>query len=243
MPDQSSSDFFPKIVLGIAAHPDDLDFSASGSMSKWAELGSDIYYLILTDGSKGTDNRSMTSKQLTQIREKEQRQAAKIIGAKNVFFLNYPDGMLEVTMDLKRDIVRIIRRIKPDTVVTMDPSVLYEIGWNFINHSDHRAAGQSAIDAVFPLARDFLVFPELLADEKLEPHKVSNLLLVNFTKSNFAVDISSTINTKLDALRAHSSQITGGEKVFNMIKDRSKQAGEEHGYDYAEKFIKIELMG
>jgi LmbE family N-acetylglucosaminyl deacetylase len=124
----------------------------------------------------------------------------------------------------------------------MDPTVLYELSWNFINHSDHRAAGQAAIDAVFPLARDFLVFPELFNDEKLEPHKVANLLLVNFSKSNFVVDISLTIDKKLNALREHSSQIPGGEKIFEMIKDRSKQFGVESGYDYAEKFIKIELM-
>ena len=242
MPDTSDIEFKPKIVLGIAAHPDDLDFSASGSMSKWALEGAEVYYLILTDGSKGSEDRSMTGPQLTKIRMDEQRVAAKVIGAKDVFFLDYPDGMLEVSMDLKRDIVRVIRKVKPDTVVTMDPTILYDLGWNFVNHSDHRAAGQAAIDAVFPLARDFLVFPELHQNEGLEPHKVQNLLLVNFTKANFVVDISSTLDKKINALKEHRSQIKDDGNLSKMITERSHQAGLEHGYDYAEKFIKIEMM-
>jgi LmbE family N-acetylglucosaminyl deacetylase len=144
-------------------------------------------------------------------------------------------------MDLKRDIVRVIRTIRPDTVVTTDPTVLYELGWNFVNHSDHRAAGQAAIDSVFPLARDFLVFPELLSKENLEPHKVKNLLLVNFTKANLVIDISSTIEKKLAALREHKSQIS--EESIKMVTERSKKMAEEDGYDYAERFVKIEVMG
>jgi len=241
MPDKTSLEFSPKIVLGIAAHPDDLDFSASGSFAKWANDGAKIYYLIITDGSKGTDNRKLTQKQLIKIRRDEQINAAKTVGAEDVFFLNYPDGMLEVTMELKRDIVRIIRTVRPDTVVTMDPTVLYELGWNFINHSDHRAAGQAAIDAVFPLARDFLVFPELHQNENLEPHKVKNLLLVNFTKANFTVDISSTIDKKLAALRQHKSQIS--EDNIKMVTDRSQRIAEDDGFKYAERFVKIEVMG
>jgi LmbE family N-acetylglucosaminyl deacetylase len=240
MPKQEISDFIPKIVLGIAAHPDDLDFSASGSFAKWAKAGADVYYLIITDGSKGTDDRSLTSKDLIKIRQQEQINASKAVGAKDVFFLNYPDGMLEVTMDLKRDIVRVIRTIRPDTVVTTDPTVVYELGWNFVNHSDHRAAGQAAIDSVFPLARDFLVFPELLEKEALEPHKVKNLLLVNFTKANLVVDISSTIEQKLAALRAHVSQIS--EESIKMVTERSKKMAEENGLEYSERFVKIEVM-
>jgi LmbE family N-acetylglucosaminyl deacetylase len=241
MPNKSKKEFIPKIVLGIAAHPDDLDFSASGSFSKWSAKGAKVYYLILTDGSKGSDDKSMTGAELSKIRHKEQLQAAKVVGAKQVFFLDYPDGLLEVSMELKRDIVRVIRSVKPDTVVTMDPTMLYELDWNFINHSDHRAAGQAAIDAVFPLARDFLVFPELHDNEGLEPHKVTNLLLVNFSKTNFVVDISSTIDLKIAALKEHRSQIKDDEQTFKMISDRSSQAGREHGYKFAEKFIKIEL--
>jgi len=241
MPDQKTVNFSPQIVLGIAAHPDDLDFSASGSFAKWANDGAEVYYLIITDGSKGTNDRSLTSKELVRMRQDEQINAAKAVGAKDVFFLDYPDAMLEVTMDLKRDIVRVIRKIKPDTVVTTDPTVLYELGWNFINHSDHRAAGQAAIDSVFPLARDFLVFPELISKEGLEPHKVKNLLLVNFTKANLVIDISSTIEKKLSALREHKSQIS--EDSIKMITERSKNMAKEDGFDYAERFVKIEVMG
>lgn len=241
MSDKSSVEFNPKTVLGIVAHPDDLDFSSSGSFAKWAEAGADVYYLIITDGSKGTDDRSLTSKQLIKIRRDEQIAAAKTVGAKDVFFLNYPDGMLEVTMGLKRDIVRVIRTIKPDTVITMDPTVLYEPSWGFINHSDHRAAGQAAIDSVFPLARDFLVFPELLKDEGLEPHKVKNLLLINFGNANLTVDISSTIDKKLAALRQHESQIS--EESIKMFIERTKAFAKPEGVEYAERFLKIEVMG
>jgi LmbE family N-acetylglucosaminyl deacetylase len=240
MEEHKVEDFKPKVVLGIAAHPDDLDFGASGSMSKWAEMGADVYYLILTDGSKGSDDPKMTSSELTAIRRTEQQAAAKQIGAKDVFFFNYPDAMLEVTMELKRDICRVIRKIKPDSVITMDPTMLYELNWNFVNHPDHRAAGQAVVDSVFPLARDRLTFPELAA-EGLEPHKVENLFLINFTKTNFVVDISDTLDKKLKALGSHVSQMKDVESTLAMISQRNQIMGKEHGYGYAESFIRIEL--
>lgn len=241
MTNKVDNDFKPKVVLGVAAHPDDLDFGASGSMSKWAASGASVYYLILTDGSKGSDDPNITSEQLIKIRREEQINASKVIGAKDVFFLSYPDAYLEVTMDLKRDIVRHIRRLKPDTVITMDPTMVYDLNRGFINHPDHRAAGQATIDAVYPLSRDRLTFPELIS-ENLEPHKVENLLLVNFSNSALVVDISKYIDQKLAALKEHYSQITNPEITLNMVRDWAKLNGEKHGVDFAESFIRLKMM-
>jgi LmbE family N-acetylglucosaminyl deacetylase len=230
----------PKIVLGIAAHPDDLDFGASGAMAVFASEGAEVHYLILTDGSKGSEDPDLSSVELTNIREAEQRHAVEVIGGKTVTFLRYPDGELEVTMALKRDIVKVIRTIKPDIVITMDPSVIYSESQSYINHPDHRAAGQAALDAVFPLARDHLTFPELF-EEGFLPHKTSVVLLTNFDKSNFYVDISKTIDKKIDALRAHESQIDDIEQVAHWIREGAKKTGELAGFEMAEGFIRLDI--
>ena len=235
------NDFKPKVVLGVAAHPDDLDFGASGSMSKWAASGADVYYLILTDGSKGSDDPNITPEELTKVRYREQISASKVIGAKDVFFMHYPDAMLEVTMELKRDIVRVIRKIKPDTVITMDPTMVYDLNRGFVNHSDHRAAGQATIDAVFPMSRDRLIFPELLT-EGLEPHKVQNLLLTNFSNSTIGVDISDFIDQKISALKEHTSQISNPDATLSMVRNWAKLNGERYNVDFAESFIHLKMM-
>lgn len=230
----------PKIILGIAAHPDDLDFGAAGALAVYADQGAEIHYLILTDGSKGTSDESVSPAELIKMRQREQVAALKCLGGKQVHFLTYIDGELEVTMKLKHDIIKVIRTIKPDVVVTMDPSVLYAAERGMINHPDHRAAGQATLDAVFPLARDHLAFPELLADGHA-PHKVTTLLLINFNASNFAVDISSTINKKLDALRAHASQMSDIKRVESIVKDIASGAGKSFNCDYAEAFMRIDI--
>jgi LmbE family N-acetylglucosaminyl deacetylase len=231
----------PKVVLGVAAHPDDLDVGASGTLAKFAAEGAEVHYLILTDGSKGSDDPAMSSAELVKIRRAEQEAAVQAIGGKAAHFLDYPDAGLEVTQDLKRDIVRIIRQLKPDVVITFDPTHLYSMERGMINHTDHRAAGQAAIDAVFPLARDRLTFPEL-AEEGLEPHKVATLLLINFDRNNFAVDVSDTFERKLDALRAHVSQFKDPESLGKWLRERAEQAGQEAGCQYAETFIRLEMM-
>ena len=216
----------PKKVLGVAAHPDDLDFGASGSMAKWAKSGAEVYYLILTDGSKGSDDINITPEALVEIRQNEQRTAAQAIGAKDVIFFNYPDAYLEVTLELKKDITRIIRKLKPDVVITMDPNLIYDSTRGFINHSDHRAAGQATLDAVFPMARDRLTFPDLLEDG-YEPHKVPTLLLVNFTHGNYFEDITDTIDAKMSALAAHDSQMDDVPGTQNRLKQMAKDNGEK----------------
>jgi LmbE family N-acetylglucosaminyl deacetylase len=230
----------PKIVLGIAAHPDDLDFGAAGTMAHFAETGAAVHYLILTDGSSGSEDKDMTPERLTKIREEEQNAAVKEIGGKSVTFLGYPDGQLEITMALKREVVKVIRTIRPDVVVTMDPSVLYSAERGFINHPDHRAAGQTALDAVFPLARDHMSFPELYA-QGFEPHKTRTILLTNFNDANYYVDITKSFPKKIAALKAHASQIGDLDTIRERMKQWAGMTGQKAGYELAEGFIRIDI--
>src|SRR3990167_3444387 len=139
----------PKIVLGVAAHPDDLEFGAGGTIAKWAGQGAKVYYLVLTDGSKGSSDKNISPKELAKIRRQEQHDAAKVLSVKEVFFCNYEDCKLDCSQDVKRDIARQIRIVKPDVVITMDPTMIYAPDSGFINHPDHRAAGQATLDAVY----------------------------------------------------------------------------------------------
>jgi LmbE family N-acetylglucosaminyl deacetylase len=230
----------PKVVLGIAAHPDDLDFGAAGTMAKYAAAGAQVHYLLLTDGSKGSSDHAITTTDLIKRRQAEQRAACTLIGGTDVHFLDYPDGGLEPNMDVKQDVVRVIRTLKPDVVIAWDPSVYYVAEMGFINHPDHRAAGQVALDAVYPLARDHLSFPEVYA-EGLEPHKVSTILLMNLAKNNFVVDISNTINTKMAAIAAHPSQLSDVELTKQRFMRLASEFGAPYGYRYAEPFIRIDI--
>ncbi len=231
----------PKVILGVAAHPDDLDFGMSGSIARWVNEGATAYYLILTNGNKGSEDRTLKPKQLREIRRQEQRAAAKILGVSEVFFCDYNDGELDCCKPVKNDIAKIIRQIKPDVVMTMDPTMVYDAPRGFINHPDHRAAGQATLDAVYPLARDHLAFPELLK-KGLEPHKVGTVLLVNFDHSNFAVDISEVIETKLRALGAHESQFAHKQQTLDLVRDINKQSGSKLKVAYAEEFVRIDIQ-
>jgi len=231
----------PKVVLGVAAHPDDLDFSAAGTMAKFARDGAAVYYLILTDGGKGSHDRSIPPEKLVQMCQQEQRAAAEAVGATDVIFLSYPDGVLAVTMELKKDIVKVIRTLKPDIVITMDPSMIYFAERGFINHPDHRAAGQATLDAVFPLARDYLAFPELETDA-CAPHEVATVLLTNFDRNEYCIDISDTIEAKMTALAAHKSQIADIPAMQEQMKQRAHELGQEADCNYAECFVRIDVL-
>jgi LmbE family N-acetylglucosaminyl deacetylase len=230
----------PKVVLGVAAHPDDLDFGSSGTLASFAKDGADVHYLILTDGSSGTSDKSLSPKELVKIRRAEQQAAVKAIGGKQAHFLDYPDGQLEVTMQLKKDIVRVIRTVRPDVVITMDPSMLYSVSRGFINHPDHRAAGQATLDAVFPLARDHLAFPDLYKSG-LEPHKTKTVLLTNFDNRNYIVDISKTFDKKIAALKAHASQVEDIDQVAIWMRQMAEKIGAEAGYTLGEGFVRLDL--
>ncbi|HSX36659.1 MAG TPA: PIG-L deacetylase family protein [Patescibacteria group bacterium] len=231
----------PKVVLGVAAHPDDLDFAAAGTMALFASQGAAVHYLILTDGGKGSHDRKVTPAEVVRTRQAEQRAAADAIGAKDVQFLAYPDSCLEVTQQLKKDIVKTIRTLKPDVVIAMDPSMFYSAERGFINHPDHRAAGQATLDAVFPLARDYLSFPEL-DEQGHKPHEVTTVLLTNFDRNEYCVDITSTIDKKMAAIAAHASQFSDLPAIKQYMKERAHTFGQKVGCEYAECFVRIDVQ-
>lgn len=238
--DLRPQEFQPKIVLAVGAHPDDIEFCAAGTIARWCADGVKVYYLILTDGSKGSADRHISSSDLINTRRREQQSAAKLLGVKEVMFFDYEDGILVNTLDLKRDITRIVRLIRPDLVLTMDPTMIYSLTQNYVNHPDHRAAGQAVIDVVFPLARDYLSFPELVS-EGLEPHIVPYLLLVNFENNNFSVDITDFIDLKIKALSTHKSQISNPNFTRSKISEMAKEYGKANGCKYAENYIIIKI--
>jgi len=240
MPSDHREPYQPKRILAIGAHPDDIDFGAAASLALWAKAGAEVYYLIVTDGSKGTADHEISSDELVKMRRYEQRAAAKAIGAKDVHFLKYVDSELEVTRELKRDLVRAIREVKPDTVITMDPTSVYSSRRGFINHPDHRAVGQATLDAVYPLARDHLEFPELI-EEGLEPHKIAHVLLINLDTQDWLVDVSEVFDLKLAALGKHASQISDINATFEMVRHWSAELGKTAGCDYAEGFVRIDI--
>ncbi|MCC6313928.1 MAG: PIG-L family deacetylase [Thermomicrobiales bacterium] len=195
----------PGRVAVIFAHPDDAEFICSGTVARWAAEGAQVTYVLLTNGDKGSDDPTMTHERLAAIRMAEQRAACAVLGVAEVLFLGHPDAMLVNTLDLRRELVRVIRTIRPDTVICQDPTVRY-VGQSYLNHPDHRAAGEVTLDAIYPAARDRMTFPELLA-EGLEPHKVAEVYLAGSESPDTAIDITDYFETKLAALRAHRSQM------------------------------------
>ncbi|MBI4038769.1 PIG-L family deacetylase [Candidatus Daviesbacteria bacterium] len=232
----------PKTILAVGAHPDDIDIGCSGSISKWIKKGAKAYYLVLTDGSKGSEDPKISHQKLTKLRHAEQKKSANLIGVSRVFFLDFVDGELENTLKLRQKIVKIIRKIKPTTVICFDPTLVYDGQRQFINHPDHRVCGQATLDAVFPYARNIRSFPELLT-EGLEPHSVQEVLLINFQKQNFYVDITSNMDLKMAAIGCHQSQFPQMEKFQQRIKAFAQTYGikAKPKAKYAEGFFKITL--
>ncbi len=226
----------PQVVLVIAAHPDDGDFGCAGYTSQLAAKGAEVYFLVCTNGAKGTADRSMTRERLIALRREEQREACRRMGARDVLFLDNEDGELTYDRVFLEQLVRHIRQLKPNTVLTHDPTDII-IRDSFINHPDHRATGTATLDAVYPTARDHLNFPEHLA-EGLEPHKVREVLLWSTNQPNFDVDISAEVDKKLFALSAHDTQFGNREDFVTFARERWKA---EDGR-YLERFRRIELQ-
>jgi LmbE family N-acetylglucosaminyl deacetylase len=224
-------------VLVIVAHPDDAEFGCSGSVARWGGEGCEVFYCIVTNGDKGSDDPAMTPGRLAAIRETEQRAAARALGVKDVIFLGYPDGELEDTREARRDVVRVIRRFRPERVVTQNPFPSLN---PYAGHRDHRHAGRLALDAVYPYARDRLHFPELLA-EGWQPHKVREVYLMSDTDPDVVVDIGATMERKLAALRCHASQLKDPAGVEARVRQRAADVGKPHGYTYAEAFRRVDL--
>ena len=208
----------PQKILVILAHPDDPEFFCGATLARWAQAGHEITYALLTCGDKGGN---FSEDDLCLLRQKEQREAAKIIGAKKVHFLNRPDGELVPDMDTRREVTRLIRQYAPNILLTCDPSNLYPSDFYPLNHPDHRAAGQVVLDAVFPGASNPLYFPELLA-EGFAPHTPNEVWISLTQKANVHLDITATWNQKISALLAHKSQVTADDPLLKAIADFAK---------------------
>lgn len=234
-------------VLVVMAHPDDAEFGAAGTVARWAKEGRQVTYLILTDGNRGSvgsgNDPAMTTERLAQIRHAEQREAARKLGVKDVFFLGYDDGSLQPTLDLRRQITRWIRRTKADVVVAPDPTRRW-FGQSYINHPDHRAAGEATLDAIIPGSDTRLVFPELL-EEGLEPHHVKEVYLTGTNEADAWVDITDTIDLKIEALREYKSQARDWDGDWNRleawVRERAAEAAKGKGFAVAESFKYFKL--
>jgi len=206
----------PKRAMVVVAHPDDAEFGCAGTVAKWAAEGCDIVYVLGTSGDKGSHDPTMTPDRLASIREAEQREAAKILGVQQVEFLRFRDAELLPSLELRGAIVRMIRKYKPDVVICQDPTARWH-GQHYIQHPDHIAMGEATLAAVFPSARDRLTFPEHLA-EGLEPHAVREVFLMNPAQPDIWIDISATFAKKIEALRAHKSQISEDPQLEQWIR-------------------------
>lgn len=230
----------PKTVLLIVAHPDDPEFGAGATVAKWTHAGVRVIFVIVTDGSKGSAEPDMTMEKLVAMREKEQTAAAKALGVEEVIFLGQPDGQIRNTIELREMIVRQIRTYKPDLVITHDPTSRI-VANQYPNHTDHRVVGDTVLDAVFPLARDRLNFPEHEA-EGLEPHKTFDVFLVFTNEPNMWVDVSDTLDTQIKALLEHKSQIGEPEALEKRVRERAELRAEKVSFEYAEVFRWVKLQ-
>jgi len=218
-------------ALVVFAHPDDAEFMCGGTVARWSREGTEVSYCILTDGSAGSNEPGVTRAQMTEIREREQRTAAAVLGVRSLTFLGYRDGELEVNLGTRRALTRVVRAIRPEVLVAPDPSRLWS-GSGYINHADHKAAGELALCAVMPDSPTRLQFPELL-DQGLEPFEIPNLWLVAEEPDTY-VDVAATIDVKLAALAEHASQ--RAEASAPWVRERARALGEQGGIEYAEAF-------
>jgi LmbE family N-acetylglucosaminyl deacetylase len=222
----------PKHLLVIAAHPDDIEFGAAGTIALWTAAGARVTFCMVTDGGAGSNKPDIDLPALIRQRQEEQRAAAAILGVQDVRFMGYKDGVLQPTLELRRDLTRIIRELKPDRVMIQDPTMFFA-GNYYINHPDHRAAGEAAAYAVFPSAGTRPIFPELLAEGR-EPFDPLQLWLMFAVTSETVIDITPHIDQKIEALLCHKSQL--GPEVVEMVKSWDRETGKPNGYAYAESY-------
>lgn len=223
-------------VMVIVAHPDDAEAGAGGAVAALVQRGVEVAYVIVTNGSTGSGDRAMTRERLALIRRTEQENAARTLGVGRVEFLDYEDGEIEDTRALRRDITRAIRGWRPDLIVTQSPHRTSNL---YASHRDHRIVGGVVLDCVYPLARDHLAFPELSPD--YEPHEVREVHVMQWQVEShqIAVDISKTIDLKLEAFACHESQFADFGVVASRVRARCEALGKPYGYAYAETFDRI----
>jgi LmbE family N-acetylglucosaminyl deacetylase len=214
-------------VLVITAHPDDADFGAAGTVARWTDAGLEVAYCVVTDGDAGGYDEDFPRAEVPAMRRAEQVAAAKITGVHDVRFLGYPDGRVEATLDLRRDLARVIRQVRPDRVVCPSPERNY--ARQGVSHPDHRAVGSAALDAVYPDARNPFAFPELRNREGLAPWKVREVWISGSPSPTHYVDVTDTFGRKVAALRAHVSQTGDMDDLEERIRERLARAAQTGG--------------
>jgi len=229
----------PKLaqVMVITPHPDDAEYGVAGTVVRWVSQGKQIVYVVCTNGDKGTGDTSVKPEELAKTREEEQIAAANLLGVREVIFLRHPDQGLEDTPEFRKEIVRLIRMYRPETVVTADPYRRY------IWHRDHRMTGQVTLDAIFPYARDIFSYPDL-TKEGLGPHKVKEVLLWGTEDVNYRSDITETFDVKLSALQCHKSQVghIPLQELEERLRERHSSLAQGEQYELAEGFHRVEIL-
>lgn len=226
--------------LNVAAHPDDLDFGCAGTTATLTAAGSEVVYCLVTDGQAGGFDSSISRERMAEIRREEQTAAAKVVGVTELHFLGFPDGAVEANLDLRRAIARVIRQVQPDTVIAQSPQ--RNLDRIYTSHPDHLAVGESTLNAVYPDARNEFAFPELLTNESLEPHTVSEVWLMGGPDADHYVDISDVIELKIEALLCHVSQMRAPERMPDLIKEWARACAGDGGLvegRFAEKFRRV----
>jgi LmbE family N-acetylglucosaminyl deacetylase len=214
-------------ILVISAHPDDVDFGSAGTVARWTDAGIDVSYCIVTNGDAGGSDRSVPRDEMATLRQAEQTAAAKQVGVSDLHFLGYPDGRVEPTLGLRKDLARVIRLLRPDRVLCQSPERNYaRLG---VGHPDHRAVGSASLDAIYPDSRNPFAFPELLAEEKLEPWTVREIWIAGSPAPTHYVDITETFARKVAALRSHVSQVKDIDNLEEMLRTRLARAAVEGG--------------
>ena len=231
--------YAPKSALVIVAHPDDIEYTCAGTMARWTQAGTKVVYVLCTSGEVGISDPGISKQKAEQIREAEQREAARITGVQEVIFLREPDGLLQPTLELRRKLVQEIRRYRPEVVVCGDPTVIFA-GDSYINHPDHRAAATAALDAAFPAAGQPSLFQEL-EEEGLTAHKPRKVYVTGWSQTDLFVNIETTIDIKVSALRAHRSQMKDWDPE-PLIKQWAAERAKGKEMAFAESFRVITLV-
>ena len=231
--------WIPERAMFIYAHPDDVDFTAAGTAAVWSDAGCQAVYVILTDGNAGSHEDGMTPEKIADIRRAEQKAAARMAGVETVIFVGENDGLLQPTLELRKELVRLIRQYRPQAVVCGDPRTFFS-GDNYINHPDHRAAAVVALDAVFPACEMELLYPDLL-EAGFKGHKVNRVYISTREDANCFVDISEVLDRKVEGLRQHVSQL-GDWDPRPRLSEWAGEVGEKAGCQYAEQFRLITLL-
>jgi LmbE family N-acetylglucosaminyl deacetylase len=238
----NEKEYIPQSAMSIHAHPDDQEFSIGGTLAKWSKAGCEIISVTITSGDSGSNDSTKDGKykpELAKLREAEQQAANDVLGIKHTVFMRYPDGELQPTLALRKELTKLIRQYKPEVVLVGNPEAWF-YGNEYVNHPDHRAAAQAATEAVFPSAGTRLIFTDLL-DAGYEPHNVKKLYVHGTDKPNTWVDITETIDIKVEALKKHASQIPVDE-VEKWMKDWAKEDAKDKGFEYAESYRVMVLV-